>query len=660
MNRPVPEAQRPLPGATLAWLMSALALALVPHLARLPLWISALALGLGALRWLLHRRGAALPPRWLVLLLALLGALGVYAYYGTLLGKNAGVALLCLMLACKLLELRRLRDTMLVVFLGYFLVITHLLYSQALLLALYLLVVVWILTATLLELTHPGGAVSGTLRLAGRLLLQAIPVMAVLFLLFPRIAGPLWNLPRDAASATTGLSDRMRPGTISQLSQSDAVAFRVRFDDTPPPPAQRYWRGPVFWQTDGREWRARRPGERPLRDEPAAYAPLGEGLDYVVTLEPHQNHWLFALDLPAWVESATEISSDFQVLSARPIREVHRYRARSHPAYQTRTATAHERHRALQLPGTVSPRVRALAQGWRSAAQRPEQIVARALRHFREQPFVYTLNPPLLGSDPIDGFLFDTRRGFCEHYAAAFTLLMRLAGVPTRVVTGYQGGEFNPLGDYLIVRQSDAHAWAEVLLPERGWVRIDPTAAVAPERIESSIRPILDAVGEPVQFQLPGAGLLARWARQTQYLWDGLQNGWNQWVLGYGPDLQQGLLRRIGLEGLEWRGLALTLIGVVAVLLGVVTYSLLRQERPKFDPVLEAYRHFCRRLARQGLPRLPHEGPLDFARRVGRARPDWRIKVELITRLYVALRYGADARAEWVNMLEREVQAFPP
>lgn len=651
---------RPLPGTTLAWLLSALALTLIPHLGRLPFWVSGSTLGLGALRWLLHRRDAPLPPRWLLLIVALIGATGIFVYYGTLLGKSAGVALLVLMVGCKLLEMSNVRDTMLVIFLGYFLVITNLLYSQDIPIALYLLVAVWALTATLIELTHPGRPLKTSLQFSGRLLLQAIPLMVLMFLLFPRINAPLWGLPKDASAGSTGLSDRMRPGAISQLSQSSAVAFRAHFNGLIPPSPQRYWRGPVFWHTNGREWYARRPGERPLGAGPPSYVPLGANIDYTVTLEPHRQHWLFALDLPASVETANEITSDFQALASRPVNEVRRYTARSHTAYRTTEPTERERRRALQLPAEVSERVRALADSWRRSSNDPAQIVTHALRHFREQPFVYTLNPPLLGADPTDEFLFDTRRGFCEHYAAAFTILMRLAGVPTRIVTGYQGGELNPLGEYLIIRQSDAHAWAEVLLPNRGWVRVDPTAAVAPERIEHGIQPILEEVGEPVRFRLIAPDFLAYLTDQARYLWDGLQIGWNLWVLAYGPELQQRFIQWLGLGGFGWRGMSLALVFAIALLLGVVTYSLLRQRRPLQDPVVASYQRFCGRAARHGLPRLPHEGPLDYARRLSAARPEWKTQVEIITRLYVALRYGAQTPAAWREQLEQQVRTFRP
>ncbi len=651
--------EAPLPGATLYWLLAALAWTLVPHLSRLPLWITVLAFSMGFMRLVIYRRNMRLPPRWIVLFIAVAGTVGVFAQYGTLLGKNAGVALLTLMLAFKLLELRRLRDTMLVIFLGYFLVITNLFFSQEILLALYLLVAVWMLTATLMELTHPDTEVLSTLKYSGQLLLQALPVMLVLFLLFPRVSGPLWGLPKDAASGTTGLSDSMEPGSISQLSQSNAVAFRVDFDRDIPTSRQRYWRGPVFWYTNGRRWRPK--GIRPEANEQVTtYRTDGTPVQYTVTLEPHQQLWLFALDLPVQVETAHRVTDDYQVLAKEKIRDVRRYRATSYLEYTTPDLAPGSRRRALQLPNNVSHRTRQLVHRWMATARHPREVVNQALQHFHNQPYVYTLNPPLLGGNPVDEFLFETRRGFCEHYAAAFTTLMRVAGIPTRIVTGYQGGEINPIGNYLIVRQSDAHAWAEVHLPGEGWVRVDPTAAVAPQRIEMGINNVLQEVGAPVRFQLPASNWLIKARDQIRYLWDGVQNGWNRWVLGYGPELQRRFLELVGLGSLGWQGIALTLLTVVALLLGWVAYTLLKRDHQRPDPLLECYQHFCNLLATKGVARKAHEGPMDYAARVSEAYPEMRHKVTLITRLYVALRYGSRPQAEWLRTLQQQVREFRP
>lgn len=649
----------PAPGTTLYWLLAALVWTLLPHLFRLPVWITGLTLALGVGRLLIYRRGLRLPPRWLLIAIALAGAFGVIAQYGTLLGRDAGVALLSLMLAFKLMEMRTLRDTMLVVFLGYFLVITNLFYSQEILLALYLLVAVWMLTATLLELTHPDNQARHTLRYAGQLLLQSLPVMLVLFLLFPRISGPLWGLPKDAVSGTTGLSDRMEPGSISQLSQSNAVAFRVEFDEAIPPSPLRYWRGPIFWYTDGRRWQPR-PLPSLANQEPVTYQARGTPIHYTVTLEPHQQRWLFAMDLPVEVETAQRITRDFQVLADRMIRDVRRYRAASYSNYTTPAPSLQERQDALQLPRNLSHRVDQLAKQWQRQSDNPRDVVQLALHYFRDQPFVYTLNPPLLGNDPVDQFLFETRRGFCEHYASAFTTLMRAAGIPARVVTGYQGGEVNPLGNYLIVRQSDAHAWSEVYLPDQGWVRVDPTAAVAPERVERGIDNAFAEIGAPIQFQLPAANWLIKTREQLRFLWDGVQNGWNQWVLGYGPELQRQLMELIGLGRVSWQGIVTVMTLTVTGLLVWIAYGLLRSEQRPVDPLQQSYRLFCRKLAGKGITKLSHEGPLDFARRVSLELPDQEPKVFLITRLYIAMRYGDKVEKSWLPKLQEQVRTFRP
>lgn len=660
MNKPtLNSAALCLPGRSLGWLLTGLTLAFAPHVRHLPPWVVLLCVAMGVGRWAVGRRGGRLPPRLAVVVLALLGVAGVLLQYRTLLGRDAGVALLCLMLAAKVLELRTLRESMLAIFLGYFLAVTDLLYSQSPILALYLAGTVLVLTATLAEITCPEAmsGVRGRLRQAGTLLVQALPLALALFFLFPRIAGPLWGLPGDGAGAISGLSDVMEPGTISQLSLSDAVAFRVQFDGAPPPPAQRYWRGPVLWYTDGRRWLRHAPGVHSAA-WPARLRPNGAALDYTVTLEPSRHHWLFALDVPAVAPPGASLSDDFVLSTARAIRTRYVYRVRSYLHPSTGALDPDARRRALQLPPTISARVRSLVARWRQGAPNSAGVVAKALDYFRTEPFVYTLRPPRLGDHPLDQFLFDTRAGFCEHYASAFTELMRIAGIPARVVTGYQGGEWNPVGRYLIVRQADAHAWSEVWLAGPGWVRVDPTAAVAPERIEREIDNVAAQVGAPIQFASAAPGWLREAVRRAGFVWDSLAVGWDRWVLGYGPRAQAHLLRLLGLGGLGWHALAVLLAIVAALMMAILAGALLDYRREPPDPVAQIYGRFCRRLARRGLVRAPHEGPLAFARRAGAARPDLQGAVSEITALYVALRYAERSGDDALETLRRRVRAL--
>jgi len=379
-----------------------------------------------------------------------------------------------------------------------------------------------------------------------------------------------------------------------------------------------------------------------------------------VILEPSRERWLLALDLPGTGPPGSSINADSQLLANTPVTERLRYSARSLPDYTTGPPDAVSRRMALQLPAKTSARVTALAASWRAASGDDAGVVAAALRHFREQPFVYTLTPPRLGSDPVDEFLFDTRRGFCEHYAAAFTVLMRSSGIPTRVVTGYLGGELNPLGNFLTVRQSDAHAWAEVWLADRGWTRVDPTAAIAPERVEHGID--LDAAelpGGAVRFRIGESSWLTASVRQMRFAYDALNRGYHQWVLGYDVARQRDLLQRLGVDYRGVQAMTLTLAGVIGTLLLLVGWQAGRAPRHRRDPAQVAWSRCCHRLARRGLPRAPHEGPLDYAARVAAARPDLADATAQIADLYAACRY-AGAPDETLRALRLAVRAFRP
>lgn len=637
-----------------AWLVAALAMAAAPHAAHLPVWEMLLVAVLALWRLYLAHRNLPLPGKWPLYLIATATAAAIAVSHGSPFGREPGVALFIALIALKLLEMRSLRDAMLLAYLGFFAILTGFFYSQTLLATLYMLVSVLAITAALVGLNQMVGEPSAKrrLRLSGELLAQSLPVMLVLFVFFPRVQGPLWGLPQDAYSALSGLSDSMSPGSISQLSLSEAVAFRVAFTPPLPRPSQMYWRGPVLWEYDGLTWT---PG-RPTRFRLASVEAEGAPIRYTVTLEPHNKQWLFALDLPARAPPRSRMTMDFQLIHSLPVRQRLRYEAQSHLRYRAAVREIpSELKRALQLPPEINPRARALAETWRRDSKTAEEVVTAALAHFRNQPFVYTLTPPLLGRDAMDDFLFTTRRGFCEHYASGFVFLMRAAGVPSRVVLGYLGGEMNPVGNYFIVRQADAHAWAEVWFAERGWVRVDPTAAVSPARVESGMAAAVPA-GDPLPVL---ARLDYRWLRQARLTLDSLANDWNQWVLGYGPERQTLLMLRAGMGAPDWKSLTAALaFGAGVLLLAFVAWTLWRLRPIAANEVQAAYLKFCAKLARQGLPRRPNEGPRHYAERVAKLKPELAPAVAAVIQLYIQLRYGTLGDPQAVARLRKRVAEF--
>jgi len=634
------------------WLAIPLALVVAPHLLRLPAWIGLIWAACLLARLQQARREARPIGRGLRYALAIGGLAGIFLQFGTVFGPQGGVALLVLLSGLKLLETASNRDHVILVFLGYFLLLANFLESQALTLAAYLMLGAVALTASLVAIqsarTRSPGA---TLRQGGILMLQALPLAALLFFVFPRLPTPIGGLIQTQA-AKTGLSDTMQPGAISQLIQSDAVAFRVDFADPKTDGRRLYWRGPVLWDYDGTTWTPAR--DLPLRG-PEAQG-LGQRIDYSVTLEPHGQRWLFVAglaDAPP-LEDAL-LTADLQWLARNPISERRRYSVSAWPDYQLEADLSPRlQARALALPEGLNPRSQALARQWAQAASSESDLVNRALTHFRQEQFFYTLKPPLLGKDAVDDFLFETRRGFCEHYSNAFVVLMRMAGIPARVVTGYQGGELNPLGDYWIVRQRDAHAWAEVWLAGRGWVRVDPTSAVAPSRIEQGVTAALPAAERPVVV------MEMAWLKPMRQTWDLVNARWNQWVLGYDHTRQKQLMERLHpalatLQGLLW---ALVIGGglLLLAILAVVFWP--RLQRPP-DEASRHYARFCRRLARLGFSRLPQEGPRAFARRVGQLRPDLHEGLQGITEQYIQARYGTPS-GEGIPQLAAAVARFRP
>lgn len=645
---------RPVSQRQAWWLLAAALGAFLPLTPQLPLWLSLAVGGVMLLRGAITWRQWHLPPRWLLVLLVIAGTAAVGFQYRTIFGRVPGVALLAVFLALKLLELRAARDAVAVVLLGYFLVLAQFMFNQSIATALIATATVLITTTTLAAAADDRPAPFVLLRRSAIMLVQALPFMLLLFVLFPRVQGPLWGLPQDRFTATSGLSETMSPGSIAQLSQSDAIAFRVKFDGPVPSQAQLYWRGPVMPQFDGRSWRVTRNlGTHTTPPYPVS----GQRVDYEVTLEPHGKNWLFALEHPDSLPPESVYSDDLQLLSRAPVRNRLRYRLHSVPDLPLRLDESPARLReALALPNGGNPRTRAVAAEWKQRhGDNAAAILAAAEDFFGRQLLAYTLNPPLLAEDTVDGFLFDTKRGFCEHFASAFVFAMRAAGVPARVVAGYQGGEVNSVDGYLVVRQYDAHAWTEVWLGERGWVRLDPTAISAPRRIADNL-----AAAVPAGDALP---MLARtdlaWLRDMRNRFDAVANGWNQWVLGYTPERQREFLESLGLKTPDWQ----TLTVILTVLSGVVMLLLaawILYQRQRSDPARRAWLSFTRRLARQGVHWQEWEGPRDFARRAGGELPLHADSIAAIANAYARLRYAPRPAAGDLDALNALIRNFRP
>lgn len=651
-----------LPQQSVFWVVLSLALVITPHLPRFPLWSVFLVAALFIWRLLCIKHPRWLPPKWLLLLVIVLAAWGLFMHFGTVFGKTAGSVFLSLLLAVKLHESRSRRDYMLLIALSFFIIVTNFLFSQSIPTVVFMLLSVIVLLMSMIHINLDYDSDRGTglsqrdkLKLASRMLLQALPLMLIMFVLFPRISGPLWQLPEEKNVAVSGLTDRMEPGNISALIQSSAVAFRTEFDTQPPPQPQLYWRALVLWSFDGRSWE--RGKANPTSE--ASIQPLAEPIGYQITLEPHQQVWLFALDMPLDVADNIGFNSNFELTAGDKVTSLYQYRLSSVPEYVIQPQLSPwERSAGLQIPAEGNPQTRALGRQLAQQYNDPQQIVSQVLAMFNAEDYHYTLNPPLTpGADPVDQFLFQTRRGFCEHYAGSFALLMRAAGIPARVVLGYQGGTLNPLNQVITVRQSEAHAWVEVWLEQQGWVRVDPTAAIAPQRIERNLNAALGADEvRPLHMQLNN-GLL----QQLVFYWDAMDNQWKQWVIGYDDKLQQALLNKLFNQKLPFAEMIVYMLVSFMLMLLVISLFIMRPwQRPRVEPVQRSYQQFCNKLAKRGVKRQAHEGPLDFAQRAAQQLPQQAASIELISRLYMRLRYQANASDKLLAQFQRRVKKFKP
>lgn len=637
----------------LFWLLTAYAAVIALHAENLPRWV--LAAAVVAICWRIQSfRGAwALPGRPVKLGLLAICLAGLLLEYGNPIGLEPMVALLVTAYAMKLLEMAHRRDAYLVVLLAFFVASLAALFDQSIAGAGYILGCLLLVLAALIGL-HQSDTTSGRLRPlrgAAALLLQAIPLMIVMFLIMPRV-GALWSVPIQTPKAKTGVSDTMSPGDFSQLGRSAELAFRVSFDGPIPPQRRLYWRGLVLSQFDGRAWsRTHRTSldegallqwyGQPPKSWDQIIERSGDPLRYSVVIEPTQQPWLYALNTALPGSHGVALTRDFRLMSSKPVTRKKQYQVASWLDYriEAQGLSPDRRNIELQLPEGFNPRAVALAQRWRRLESNDRALLQRVLNLYNRE-FIYTLQPPLLGRDSVDEFLFDTQRGFCEHFAGSFVFLMRAAGIPARVVAGYQGGERHPNG-YLLVRQYDAHAWAEVWLSGEGWIAVDPTAHVAPERIEGDIQTLL---GDEADFLADSPISLMRfrhigWINRIRLEMEALNYHWALWVLGYDQKQQSFLRGLLGDTSPLRIAMALLVTGGGLVLL-IGLWKLVSDRPRPVNPLDRQFQVLCRKLAKRGFTRQPSEGPRSFAERVGLEQPELAEQVTAISRAYEAMRYG--------------------
>jgi transglutaminase-like putative cysteine protease len=634
----------------------ALAVAMAPHLPDLPLWVIVWCM----LMWLymLVRLGTGWPVPSPILrhVLAFAGIAGLLATFRVQIGADAFVGLMAVMAGIKPFEMATHRHRMITVLLTYFIIITSLFRSESLWIMLHMFLSVFVTTVALVRINHPQAALRSCISLTGRIMALAVPLMAALFLLFPRLQQGLFVMEAPG-SGRSGFSEILSPGSISRMTRDPSVAFRADFDGPPPRIGGLYWRGIVFDRFNGTQWL---PADRPAFIDPAP--PESTGLvTATMVLEPHGSRWLFALDRPAEPPPGARLTSAHTLLRFRPVTRKLVYRTVSTPDPPGTDLPGKGPGRdqillpaPVSLPSDRNPGTRALALSLAQDLADPREKLERILAFFREQGFTYTLTPPRAGNHPVDDFVLKTRQGYCEHYAGALAFMMNALQVPARVLGGYLGGELNPYGDYITVRQSFAHAWVEVFLPDSGWVRVDPTLVVAPQRLEqnpdgSSSHTAADRGTIPV-------------LKKLSFMLDAANLKWEAWFTGYSFATQKAWLRRLGLDTTRgtWR-IPLVLAGLTLLVSALFfrIYPRLFSRTPK-DPVAEAYALFCKRLATVGLEKSPDLGPVDFLEKIKHQRPDLAAEAQEIIDRYIQIRFGRTSRDDQIPLLATRVKQFKP
>jgi transglutaminase-like putative cysteine protease len=634
-----------VPRLAFAWILFTQAFLLLPHMVEFPLILIPVWLICTLWRVMIYRDRWRYPSSAIKLLLVVVSCISLFFLQRNWFTVETAILTLLLAFLLKLLEMKQLRDVLIVIYLAYFVIVAELLLSQTLISGLYLITSLLLVTSTLVIIHSAPDEVSTfePVIQASKILLLSLPIMLVAFLVFPRLE-PLWSVPMPAGEGKTGVSGSMSPGLFSQLAKSDKLAFRVRFEGDVPPLKELYWRGVVLTHFDGKTW-------RPL-EEDVFKKPLLEDVDdsvdaalyrYRITMEPSQQIWIFPLVAVTNVSQPVHYLRDFTVKSHDIIDQRISWNFSSYQnALLGKDIYPYHNHSALSLPTGFNPQAIAFANKLFEQSKTPQDYIDKVLAHFRQESFYYTLSPPLLGKHTVDDFLFTTRRGFCEHYASSFVVLMRAVGIPARVVAGYQGGDINPYESHVTVRQLDAHAWAEVWLEDEGWKRIDPTYAVSPERIENGSQ---DSLQQEEQFlaEAPFSAMHYRsvpWLRNMQYRLDQLNYLWHSWVLDYSGNRQSSVLLAL-LGSASPQTIALFFASVFGLFsLCLMVYFAWRYRPTSLPMVEKIYRQLLRKMAKKGLKKSEGEGPLDFAQRAKQQWPSLAKDIEVIIGYYLVLNYA--------------------
>lgn len=638
---------------TLIFLLASIGLIALPHVNHIPLPLFYYYCLLICWRFVGVWKTNYLPNKLVTFLLTVFAVFLLYTQHKGLLGRDAGTGIIITALGLKLLEIKKERDLYVISYLAFIVAATQFLYQQSILMAGYILSVCCVLLATLISINSQKPETKPALKTALVIVFQALPISIILFVLFPRIEAPRWMLFDQQHSALSGLSDSLEPGAISSLGLSDELVFRAKFKGQPPPKNQRYWRGPVFSKTDGKRWTETKEFLLSKNLDKTSYT--GEPYQYTLMMEPQDKGWIFALDMSSTYPQYLTKNALYQLINNDNPGKRAEYKITSFPQYNTGNISNTERQQSLQIPSKPSAKIKQLVAQLHGFDQPAEVFIQSLLNHFRHENFYYTLMPPLMEENPIETFLLETRYGFCSHYATAFVYLMRVAGIPARVVAGYQGGEFNEMGDFLEIRQANAHAWTEVWLNNKGWTRFDPTAAIAPERIEQDVNIDLQIATGLVNFSTANTNVreMLSWMKTTKQLWGGINYSWQRWVINYSTKNQTNFLSSIGINDIK--SMAYWLVASIGLITFLLAWVILKTKSIKVDKELMLYQLYCKKLEKAGIDKKLGETAIDFSMRVQKQRPDIAREVEKITNIFIRLRYGKELMQEDFMLLKNEV-----